>query len=216
MPVQIPFPSAATPHERLLGPLPQLKPADIIVIRHKKDLFRKFLRMVTESYWDHTAMVIYPSDPNQYREHTIFIESIRKWAFSPSSRGITFHRIQRYLNRPDLYEIGVKRVPNLTDTVRERVVLFMLMNVDAPYWPWKRLRIIFAAFFKPLRQNVLAIQRFSCSSLIQKAFYDAVNWEEKNKVVFKNAVWSPIELTELTSPADVAASANSEWVYNKK
>lgn len=215
MSVQIPFPSAATPHERLLGPLPQLKPADIIVIRHKKDLFRIFLRIVTESYWDHTAMILYPSDQATFREHSVFIEAIRRWALSPSSRGVKLHRVQRYLEHPDLYEIGIKRVPNLNDTLRERVVLFMLMNVDAPYWPWKRFRIILAAIFKPLRRNVLAIQRFSCSSLIQKAFYDAVDWQEKNHVVFKTAVWSPIELQELTSPADIAKSNNCEWLYNK-
>lgn len=203
--------------EKEHGRLPDLRIGDIVMIRHKKNWFRYFLRRTLESYWDHTAMVIYPADAEKRIEEPIIVESIRSdFVTFISKRGVAIHRLGKYLAHPNKYEIGIKRVRDLTDDELSRVRSFMLMNVDAPYWYWRHAAIILAAFSPTYRKKLLRRQRFSCSGLIQKAYYDAVDWNEKYRVVFKSGPWSPLELQELTSPADIARHRGSDWVYNKQ
>jgi hypothetical protein len=197
--------------------IPPLLPADIILIRHKKDFARGMLRRILGSYWDHAAMVIYPKDPAHHLDHTVFMESIRVKSFAYwYPRGATLHLIHRYLNDPERYDMGIKRVTRLTDEERHRVVTYMLMNVDAPYWPWETPMMFLASAFRFLRRHYLDHQRFGCSGIIQKSFYDSVPWERKRMVVFREGLWSPIELQELVSPADIARSPNAEWIYNER
>ncbi len=206
-----------TPIEELRGKLPKLLAGDIVFIRHKKSFFRRYLRAVTESYWDHATMILYPRSDREDRPFSIVVESI-KHGFKSAllSRGVSLHRLDKYLHDPEAYDVGIKRVPDLTDDDRRRVQLFMLMNVDAPYWPWQPLDVMFAAYSKRIRDGVLHRQRFSCSSLIQKAYYDAMPWDRKPRVIFKEGTWSPIELQELTNPGDIARSRNSDWIYNEQ
>lgn len=161
-------------------------------------------------------MVLYPAEKRRGREYAVIAESIRigiPGFFA--SRGVAIHRLTKYLDHPDLYEVGIRRMKYLTDQERILATHIMLMNVDSPYWPWKTAQIAIAAYFPPLRKRLLHRQRFSCSGIIQKAFYDAVPWNQKRKVVFKTGVWSPIELTELANPADLAYGDVAEWIYNK-
>lgn len=206
-----------TPIERSHGQLPKLLTSDIIFIRHKRNIFRGLLRRVLGSYWDHTAMVLYPKNVTKGRRFTVVVESM--WpAFGSlfGARGVALHKLDKYLMDPGRYDIGIKRVTDLTHQERLRVRLFMLMNVDAPYWRWRYLDIFVAAFSTRFRAYVLSRQRFACSSLIQKAFYDAMDWQRKPDVVFKIGVWSPIELLELTTPADLATSEKSAWIYHQR
>lgn len=201
--------------EQLQGPLPLLKPADIILIRNKRGFFRKFLRRITNSYWDHTALILYPRGSYAIC-FSVIVESIRPGVFSfLSSRGVVLHRLDKYLENADKYDIGIKRVPGLDDEERKRVRTYMLTNVDAPYWPWRYIQVMLGCYIPFIRRYILNRQRFSCSSLIQKAFYDAMDQDSKNKVVFKEGVWSPIELQELTNPGDIGKSKNCEWIYNE-
>lgn len=203
--------------EKLRGRTPQLKPADIILVHNKKSLFRFFLRLVTKSYWDHTALVMYPRGPKNEMLYSVIVESIRPGlAAFVGSRGISLHRLDKYFNNPDKYDVGVKRVPNLTTAQREQVRLYMLANVDAPYWPWHYFQIALAAMLPMFRARLLQRQRFSCSSLIQKAFYDALTCEKQDQIIFKEGIWSPIELEELTNPGDIARSEKCEWIYNQQ
>ena len=205
-----------TPHEQVHGPIPQLHKADIVLIRHKKSFLRKLLRKMTNSYWDHSAMIIYARFQSKRRHHSILIESIRPGIFSLlSAKGTALHRLKKYLMDPDKYEVGIKRAPKFSDESRDRVRLFMLMNVDAPYWPWRYSHIILAAYLPFFGKIIMKHQRFSCSSLIQKAYFDAMPIDDKKRVVFKEGTWSPIELEELTNPGDLAKSSNSIWVYNE-
>jgi hypothetical protein len=208
----------STPLEKINGPVPPLRVADIVMIRHRKNFFRFFLRKVMGgNYWDHTALVIYPKDEKEEIEHDIIVESIRyKPLFLSPMRGVAMHRLDRYLNDPDLYDVGIRRVSGLSNEQLDRVRMFMLMNVDAPYWPWQKFKIVLAAFSKRWAKRILERQRFSCSGLIQKAFYDAMEWNEKGRVVFKRGIWSPLELQELVTPADIAESSQAEWVYNRR
>ncbi len=204
-----------TEYEKLHGNLPALKPVDIVLIRNKKSFFRKYLRKITDSYWDHSALILYPRGSYALC-FSVIVESIRPGFFSfLSSRGVVLHRLDKYLNHPKDYDVGIKRVASLTDEEQKRVRTFMLMNVDAPYWPWHYVQVMLGSFFPFIRKHILNRQRFSCSSLIQKAFYDAMDQDSKTKVVFKEGVWSPIELQELTNPGDIGKSKNCEWIYNE-
>lgn len=186
-------------------------------VRHKKSIFRAALRAVTRSYWDHTALILYPKNNAKGRSFSVIVESIRPaYAGVLGERGVALHRLDKYMWDPDRYDVGVKRVTALTKEERDRVRLFMLMNVDAPYWRWHYFDVLAAMFVPALREHVLSHQRFSCSSIIQKAFYDAMDWQRKPRVVFKRGVWSPIELLELSTPGDIADSANTAWVYNER
>lgn len=210
-------PSYLSSAEKEYGALPQLKPADIVFVRHRKNLLRSFLRRIMgKSYWDHVALILYPRQRSKNRSRTIIVESKKGSQFSfIHTRGTAIHQLNKYLMDPKKYEIGIGRVKNLTEKERERVVTFMLMNVDAPYWPWTHWLLLVGIWSKSLAQLYLRQQRFSCSGIVQKAFYDALDWNEKSKVIFKEGIWSPIELQELTNPADIASSDRVEWVYNE-
>lgn len=202
--------------EKINGPTPQLKPVDIVLVHNKHSLFRFFLRQVTESYWDHSALVMYPRSNKNEMLYSVIVESIRPGlAGLVGSRGVALHRLDKYFNDPKKYDVGIVRVEGLSNEERAQVRLFMLANVDAPYWPWHYIEVMLAAMLPPLRPWILRRQRFSCSSLIQKAFFDALGDKYKSRVVFKTGVWSPIELDELTSPGDIAKSKNVTWIYNK-
>ncbi|MFH1426447.1 MAG: hypothetical protein ABIG66_03345 [Candidatus Kerfeldbacteria bacterium] len=205
-----------SPLEEIHGPLPQLKPADIIFIRHKGNILRSFLRKVIGSYWDHVALVLYPRDLSRQRSKTVIVESKKGSQISiVHTRGTAIHQLNKYLQDPKKYDVAIGRVKQLSDQERERVVTFMLMNVDAPYWPWTGWLLIFSIFSKRIGKLYLSQQRFSCSGLIQQAFYDAMDWNEKNKVIFKTGIWSPVELQELTNPGDIGSSEHIEFIYNK-
>jgi hypothetical protein len=202
--------------ERVAGKtIPPLKPGDIVFVRHKRGLMRVFLRRIIGSYWDHTALVLFPRDLQQQRTKTIIVESKKAMPISVvPTRGVAIHQLEKYIQEPDEFDVGIARVKGLTDAQRHRVVTFMLMNVDAPYWPWTHWLVPVAAYSRLAKNIFLRQQRFSCSGIIQKAFYDAVDWDEKEKVIFKRGVWSPVELQELTNPADLATSPLLAWVFN--
>lgn len=203
--------------EKKHGKLPALKEADIIFIRHKRNILRFFLRRILKSYWDHTALILYPQHKSHGTCHGVIVESIRNGFFSLwLSRGISIHKFDKYLNNPRRYDVGIKRVPHMTQIRRERVVTHMLTNIDAPYWPWNYAYAI-AVFFLPfLRQRFLSRQRFSCSAFIQIAYYSAEEWRKKHRVVFKQGVYAPIEFQEIITPADIANSDKTEWLYNER
>lgn len=205
-----------TPLERINGPLPPLQVGDIVLIHHKKGLNRFFLREITESYWDHSAMVVFTRDPNMGFSHDIIEESIQVGLRNTLRRGVEIHRLDKYLWNPELYDVGIKRVPGLSDEIRERIRSFMLMNVDAPYYRLPTLDFLTAWLSKRVRKYVLARQRFSCSGLIQKAFYEASDWNTRPKLIFRKYGGTPIELQELTTPGDFGTSENCQWIWNER
>jgi hypothetical protein len=51
---------------------------------------------------------------------------------------------------------------------------------------------------------------------VQRAFYEAANWDEREKLIFRTEYLSPMELQDITTPADVAKSTRGVWIYNEK
>lgn len=205
-----------TPLEELHGPIPPLKVADIVFVRHKKNFTRGLLRHVTESYWDHVALVLFASNLSKGYSTDILIESIQHGMNSSYLRGVEIHRLDKYLNDPEKYDVGIKRVTWLDEEVQNRVRAYMLMNVDSPYYLLVTSKYLFALVSKNFRTYLNHRQRYSCSGLVQKAFYEAVDWVDRSTVNFKGAGYTPIEMQETVSPGDIARSPGCEWLWHKR
>ena len=211
-----------TPLEKVHGRLPPLKAADIILVRIKRSPLRSLIRWVTKSYWDHVTMVVYPR--GEYKlKHNIIIENIKPphslafFLLDYFLEGTEIHRLDKYLNNPKKYDIGVKRVPWLSEEHRHRVASFMITTIDTPYWRLSFWLFLLARIWPRYRRWFLRRQRWSCSALVQRAYYESVdNWQDRSKVIFKEGDLSPIEIQDLVSPAEIANSANAEWIYNKR
>ncbi len=211
-----------TPLEKVRGPLPQLKTADIVFVHIKGSPLRSLIRFVTKSYWDHVTAVVYHQGENRLK-HNIIIENIHPKHTLPyyfvdySLKGTEIHRLNKYLNNPKKYDVGIKRIPWLTEEQREHFASFLIATIDTPYWRLPFWRFFLAAIWPRYRRWFLRRQRWSCSALVQRAFYETVtNWRDRLKVIFKEGDLSPIEMQDIISPAEIAESANAEWIFNKR
>ena len=211
-----------TPLEKIRGPLPVLKAADIVLVHTKGSFLRSLIRKVTQSYWDHVVMVIYPAGENKL-EHSIIIENVKPrhsfifFLLDYFLKGTEVHHLEKYLNQPRKYDVGIKRVAWINEEHRSRVASFLLNTVDTPYWSLSSLKFFVAWVWPQYRKWFLRKQRWSCSALIQRAYYESVdNWPDRLKLVFKEGDRSPIEIQDIISPAEIAGSSVAEWIYNKR
>ncbi len=202
--------------EEINGRLPKLEVADIIMVRHKKIFIRKLLRKVTDSYWDHVAVIIFPRNKKRGYSNDIIIEAIQYGINSSLKRGVEIHRLDKYLNNPAKYDIGIKRIKWLNKEMKKRVRAYMLMNVDTPYYPISTTKFLLAYISKIYRKYLNSRQRYSCSGLVQKSFYEAADWDDRMDVIFRGPGYTPIEIQETTSPGEIAKSDACEWIYNKR
>lgn len=204
-----------TPLECLNGKLPSLLSGDIILIRHKKGgMARRILRLITESYWDHTAMVMYRKNIDRGYASNVILESLQGGWSRPYYFGAELHRLDKYLNDPKKYDIGIKRITWLNKTMRQRVRAFALAYVDTPYYPYWTWKFFRGLISEKYRKRILATQRYTCSALIQKAYYEAASLEDRQRILFRKMDAMPIQLLDITSPADIANSEACEWIYN--
>ena len=210
-----------TPLEKKNGPLPKLLPADIVLVRIKGSSLRGLIRFVTKSYWDHVAMIVYPKGENKL-EHSIIVENIAPphsllyFLLDSAEKGAEMHKLDKYLNNPKKYDIGIKRLDWLSAKHREQIAAFSLTNLDTPYWRLPFFRFLLAAIWPNYRRWFLRHQRWSCSAAVQHAYYESiVEWRDRFKVVFKQGDLSPIEMQDLISPAEIASSFKTDWVYNE-
>lgn len=194
--------------EKIHGPLPNLEVGDIVLLHNKKNLKRKLLREITKSYWDHAAMVLYDKEPDMGYQDNLIIES--------HYGGVMVHKIGKYMDDAKRYDVGIKRVPWLNDELKERLRALMLLNVDAPYYPYSFWKLVFSKISEPLSRYLLGRQRYSCSGFVQKCFYEAMDWKERYRVVFTKEYISPLQFQDTLSPGDIARSNKSKWIYNER
>lgn len=205
------------PLEKINGPLPELRIGDIVLIRHNRGgMMRWFLRKVSDSYWDHAALVIFPKNAMKGYGADIIIEAIQYGFTTSLRRGIEIHRLEKYLEDPKKFDVGIKRIAWLDEKMQNRIRAFVLMNVDTPYYPLSTVKFFLAWISKRYRSLLMRRQRYTCSGLVQKAFYEAADWEERSKVIFRNVGYTPIQLQDITSPADIAKSQVGTWIWNKR
>lgn len=195
------------PLERVNGPLPELQDADLVLVHKRGSLLKYMVRRVTGGYWDHAALVLLARDPEKGYFHNIIIESV--------PGGVEVHKLDKYMNDPGKFDVGVKRFPDLSDEMKTRVKASMLMNIDAPHQRLRMSKFGIALASKKYSGKLLSRQRFSTSGLIQKAFLEAASWEGKKDVIFRDKFASPLELEDTTTPQDIAACDRCRWIYNE-
>jgi hypothetical protein len=187
----------------------KLKIADIILTTDKQSYLSAAIRKATKGHWSHAALVFFIPNKKLLFNNTLVIEAL--------DNGIEIHRIQKYTRYLDQFDIGVKRVPGLTDELREKVLAFMLNNVDVPY-DFTRLfayllKKILGNFVEKYKERLINKDDFVCSTFAQKAFWNAMPEDKKASVIFKKDFKSEFSLEEVT-PADIARSKNCIWLYN--
>jgi hypothetical protein len=152
-------------------------------------------------------MVLFDKDPDRGYPENLIIESYYG--------GVRVHKIRRYMDNAKKFDVGIKRVPWLTDELKDRIRAFMLLNVDAPYYPFSFWKLFFSQISEPLSRYLLGRQRYSCSGFVQKSFYEGVDWMDRYKVVFTKEYISPLQFQDTISPGEIARSKKSKWIYNE-
>jgi|WetSurMetagenome_2_1015567.scaffolds.fasta_scaffold115982_2 hypothetical protein len=190
---------------------PQLEVADIFLTRDTSSLLSGTIRKVSNSYWNHSGLILFTSKNKYFFKNILIV--------SAEDHGIEVHRIQKFTKRFDFVDIGIKRVPGLSEELRKQVARYMFNNLDIPY-DYTRVLGLLIKFIQSritkseahLRQLLTNKDAFICSSFIQKAFYQSVPQEMKERVIFKEG-GKESEFEEVT-PADIAHSKACKWVYN--
>lgn len=208
--------AAALPHN-LAAALAEVKIGDIVLMRHEVGRIESAIREATHSYWDHTALVFRVLEDSHGHRVILIIEAL--------PHGISVHRLQKYLREPDQYDIGIKRMPILSDENRERFMGFFLDVLDTPY-DFTRIAAYFSRKFVHflggnraedfVTKRVINVDQFICTSFAQRAYYLAVPPNMRDKTIFRENSDDLNFLTrmEYISPGEVARSANTEWLYN--
>jgi hypothetical protein len=190
---------------------PKLEVGDIFLTHDSSSIISGIIRKVTDSYWSHAGLILFTSKNKYFFKNVLEV--------SADDHGIEVHRIQKYTKRFDFVDIGIKRVPGLSEDLRKQIVRYMFNNLDIPY-DYTR---IFGLLVKLIQSNITGSEAhlrelltnkdaFICSSFIQKAFYESVPLEMKERVIFKKG--SRERHFEELTPADLAHSKACEWIYN--
>lgn len=191
------------------GPLPPLEVGDIILVHTKHDIGRSIFRKVTNSYWNHTGLILYPRG----------FEGAQKDLYAEGLHGrFRLHTLDHLLNHPELYDIGIKRVPNLSFEMQRRIIGLTLLSLDVRT---VRHRFIgtkyFLALYLPWLKNILFARPYrSSTSFVQTIYLQAADWKDKASVAFQEYLASPLETQSLITPKEIAHSPRCTWIYNKK
>lgn len=193
----------------------QLQLADIILVHGDRPLYRA-IQKHSGSYWNHVAVVLQLPQRDKGVRGTFIIGAI--------DTGIEVHRLRKYSEEIDMFDIGVKRFPGLTAEMRQRIISFMLDKIDVPYDYTRLLGYLFEGvlrfclpkkLFKKVRRAIITSQpnSFVCGTFIQHAFFESVSKQMQPKTFARDHMRSMLEIEE-TMPADFARSENYEWVFN--
>lgn len=201
----------------LQGALAQVKVGDIILMRYHRGRIYRAIREETNSYWNHSALVFSVLEDEHGHRTILVIEAM--------PHGVEIHRLQKYLNEPDEYEIGIKRLPFLTDEHRERFMGYFLDVLDTPYDFTRVAAFMGRKLFRwfggeraedYVAKRVINVDQFICTSFAQRAFYLAVPPNLRQKTLFRESSddLNFLYQMEYISPGDIARSRNTEWLYN--
>ncbi len=193
----------------------QLQVADIILVHGERPFYRA-IQQRSHSYWNHVAVVLQPPRPELGLRGSFIIGAI--------DSGIEVHRLRKYSEERDKFDIGVKRFPNLTDQMRQHILSYMLNKIDSPYDYTRLVGFLFEEvlktflpkkIFKKVRRFLITSQpnAFVCSTFIQHAFFESVPAKVQPKTFAREHIDKLLEIEE-TTPADFARSPHYEWVFN--
>ena len=193
-----------------------LQVADIILVHGNSPFFRAIQRR-SGSYWNHMAVVLQPPKPELGIRGAFIIGAI--------DSGIEVHRLRKYSEDTERFDIGVKRFPGLTAEMCQHILSYMLNKIDSPYDYTRLAGYLFEGvlrtvlpkkIFKKVRHFFIASRpnAFVCSTFIQHAFFESVSKNMQSQTFAREHVDKLLEIEE-TTPADFARSKNYEWVFNE-
>jgi hypothetical protein len=197
--------------------LPHLHVADIVLVRHRRGLLYRAIRTASRSYWNHMAMVFAtPQETGLPPNDALIIEALE--------RGIEIHRLQQYAREPELYDLGIKRVEDLTGAERDRIRGYFLDALETPY-DFSRLftylvkdliaRIGGVRVTDFIKRKVINPDTFICSSFAQRALYLALPAHKRERAFFNAGQgMNFLDQMEAITPGDIARSRNTVWLYN--
>jgi hypothetical protein len=202
--------------------LPHLQVGDFVLVRYNEStLFWRgaigyYIRKAIGSHWNHLGLVFETPDVDPKGRDALIIEGLHK--------GMEVHRVMRYFEKPGQFDVGIKRFPGLTEAQRERMRGFFLDVLDTPYDYTRLFAFFFRRLFKSvfgvkvteyIKHRVINIDQFICSSFAQRALYLALPPNERDRAFFRDdkSLTFLDQLEEIT-PADIAGSKNTEWLYN--
>ncbi len=198
-----------------------LKIGDIILVHWKEDFVSGLIRTSTASYWEHVAIVFdvpHQIDDGASLDEVLIVETSQ-------SSALTLHRLQSYLRYTENCVLGFKRMPGLSDGERERFRGFFLDALGAPY-DLKRILFMLIQILITwiLHINIsiehaakkIQTQRYTCTSLIQRAYYLAVDPKKRPQTLFRDNDKDAnfIQKMEQITPGQIATSENTIWLHN--
>jgi len=207
--------------QRLESVIKSLKIGDIVLVRSRLGMISRLIRFASASYWTHVALVF---DVPQYLTEGVGLDEVLI-AETDVSVQMSVHRLQNYLLQPDRFEIGIKRMPGLSDEERERFRGLFLGALDTPY---DVLRVIvffiqtLVTWFTGINisfkaaQQLIKTRRLVCSTFAQRSYYLAVAPHKRHSVIFRGHEnrLGLLEQMEFITPGDIARSRNTIWLYN--
>lgn len=194
----------------------RLRVGDIVLFHNKKSLLFRRIQRMTGSYWNHAGLVFSISRDGSIPT-VLIIEA--------APHGIEVHRLKVYTDQPEVFDLGVKRMPLLTDEYRDRFRGIFLDVLDTPYDHARLFGYLFRDFVlrrfgrrihDALANRLLNTDYVICSSFIQRAYYLAVPPNMREKTLFREDQedLNFIYRMEYITPADIARSKNTEWICN--
>src|SRR3989338_7820055 len=193
---------------------PTLQVADIILV-HGKGPLNRAIQRASKSYWNHVALVLQPAQPAVGIKGAFIIGAI--------DRGIEIHRLRKYSEHLDRFDIGVKRFPGLTLETRKRIVSFLLNELDASYDYTRLFAYLAATLIAPFSPRLYDYIRraartahpnsYVCSTFIQRAFFLSVPSDRELQAFARSGMTSLEELEEI-KPAAFPHSPHYEWIFN--
>jgi hypothetical protein len=193
-----------------------LRVADIILTRTKNaNWLLRGVRNMSRSHWNHSALVFQVVHQKDADPEVLIVEAL--------DHGIEIHRLHNYLDTKE-FDVGIKRLPNLTEQERERILGYFLEKIDTPYdftrlfgYMLNRiaLKIAGVKVRDMIAQKIINVDNFVCSSFTQRAFYLGVSPNKRDRVLFKETEDTNfLYQMEFISPGDIAKSPAAEWLYN--
>jgi hypothetical protein len=192
-----------------------LRVADIILVHDRKHWMGRLIRKHTGSYWNHSMIVLETWDHLSFGGPLIVDITLDD---------VTVHRLKRYTDHPERYDLGVLRLRGeMTERERKQVINFIFSNIDTPY---DVARLFGYLFIKPLARRVLnedmfqkAVRlfidprKFVCSSFVYRMFHRFRDMTEEHHE--DDPEYQQLTKIEMQTPGDIAKDPLFEWKFNK-
>lgn len=198
--------------------IPHLKVGDVIMMRNRSNAYsRKIIRDVNHTYWTHSSMVFDILKTGNKIESVMLIEM---------NEAIEVHRLETYTAVPEDYDLGVFRVKEVDDEMRERIRGFYLRALDLDY----DYSFVFSCLAYKLVKDVIGYNAvtwlanrwkkshsFICTTFTQLVLYLAAAPGKRRKMLFRGHQKGVDYMTKFTlvSPRDISTAKNIDWLYNK-